>query len=150
MREPAAYIVRSHRAEGVSDSGEQSPGCACFEGAQEGFHLRPHLLDGVEVWAVRGQEQNLNSGRVDRGLYRHHFVRREIVQDHDVSDVQAGGKNVLDIGREHLRVRPARASEGYHKVGRLAIGCQRFGTTIPWLYGHELTRKHQDTTGLGC
>ena len=64
--EPALGIMGCDRFQGIANGGQQSIESSGLGGSQELFDLRPHLLDGVEVWAIRWKEPYFGPGRGDQ------------------------------------------------------------------------------------
>ena len=83
----------------------QSASAALGGFAQPGLALGEGVLDGVEVGAVRWQQAQAGTGRLDQGLDLASFVCRQIVRDDDVAGSQFGTEHVLDISLEAGRSR---------------------------------------------
>jgi hypothetical protein len=68
--------------------------------AEQGFELGEDLLDGIEIGAVGGQEEELGAGPADGPSHRLAFVRSQIVHDDDVAWREFGRQALFDIGQE--------------------------------------------------
>lgn len=77
------------------------PGLGC---AQELFELGPCFFDGIEVGRVWRQVEQLSSGSRDPLPNASHFVRAEVVHDHDIAWPQHGAEDVVQVGEEDLGV----------------------------------------------
>jgi hypothetical protein len=66
--------------------------------AQERLQFGEHLLDGIEVGAVRWQKPKVRADRFDRRAHRGLLVDRQIVEDDDIAWPQGGYQDLLDIG----------------------------------------------------
>ena len=73
-----------------------------------GLELGECHFDGIEVWAVRGQEEQPCALSADEALGLLAFVAREVVEDDHVAGPEGGCELGLDIGVEdrpvHRRV----------------------------------------------
>jgi hypothetical protein len=72
--------------------------------AQQSFELGEHLLDGVEVGRVFGQKDETSPDIADRSSHGLSLVGAEIVEDHDVAQLEGGCEELFDIGVEALAV----------------------------------------------
>ena len=68
--------------------------------AEQGLELGEDLLDGVEIGAVGGQEQEFRAGSADGLADSLALVATEIVHDDDVAWFERRYQNLLDIGEE--------------------------------------------------
>ena len=64
------------------------------------LELCEDLLDGVEVGAVRRQEQQPRADGADRGPDALALVAAEVVEDDDVSPLQGRDEDLIDVGGE--------------------------------------------------
>jgi len=64
------------------------------------FELGKDLLDGIEIGTVGRQEEELGTGPADGLSNRLALVGAEVVHDDDVTRLQRGNENLLDIGCE--------------------------------------------------
>jgi hypothetical protein len=72
--------------------------------SHEVLELGEELLDGVEVGAVRRQEEHVGSGVPDGASCPLAFVAAEIVEDHDVAFGKGRSKYPLDVESEEFSV----------------------------------------------
>ena len=68
--------------------------------AEQGFELGEDVLDGIEIGAVGGQEEELGAGLADGPSHRLALVRSQIVHDDDVAWGELGCQALFDIGQE--------------------------------------------------
>jgi hypothetical protein len=68
------------------------------------FELGKEHLDGVEIWGVLGQEEELGAHSPDGGADRLASMRSEIVHDDDVVWSQGWGEDLFDIEQEALAI----------------------------------------------
>lgn len=68
--------------------------------SHEMLELGEELLDGVEVWAIRRQEEKMCAFAADRLARGPAFVRAEIVEDDDVALFEGRGEYLFDVGGE--------------------------------------------------
>jgi len=85
-----------HLADAMPDGGDGS-----LTGlAQQRLELGEHHLDGVQVWAVWRQEQQVRTSLADGAANRRAFVAAQIVENHDIARLQRGHKELLYPGKE--------------------------------------------------
>ena len=87
----------------VQECSDTSP--CCLDGSfvclsQQCLELCEHHLDGVEIWAVGRQEEEMRAGVSDSPSGRGAFVASQVVEDDDVPRCQGGDKELLDPGEE--------------------------------------------------
>jgi hypothetical protein len=81
------------------------------------LELGEHLLDRVEVWTVRGQEQEPCAVTANGGADCMTFVAAEIVDDDDVAGLERGEEELLDIEMEAFAIdRPIKLEPGYRSL----------------------------------
>ena len=91
----------------VDKLADLAPGClvrALFGFSHEVLELGEELLDGIEVGAIRRQEEQVSALISDRLARRLAFMRAEIVEDDDVSGLEGRREKLLDIGGEEFAV----------------------------------------------
>ena len=71
---------------------------------QQGFELGEDLLDGVEVGAVFGEEEELGAGGTNGAAHGLSFVATEIVEDDDVALLEGRYQDLLHVGPKALAV----------------------------------------------
>ena len=69
-------------------------------GPQARFEFRKDLFDGIKVWAVGGQVEQLGASRLDRVAHPDYFMARQIVHADRVARLEGGGEDLFDIGHE--------------------------------------------------
>jgi len=74
----------------------------CF--AHQVFELGEHLLDGVEVWAVRRQEQQPCAAAANGGTDCIASVTSEIIHDDYVAGLESRNQELLDIELEGFAI----------------------------------------------
>jgi hypothetical protein len=72
--------------------------------AQQGLELGEHHLDGVEVGAIRRQEQQVRAGVTNGSPNRATFVAAKIVENDDVARAQRRDQELLHPSQEQLAV----------------------------------------------
>jgi len=99
--------------------------------AEEGLHLAPHHLDGVEVGGVGGKEADFGAELFDQGEGAFVFMGTEVVHDDDVARTQRGDKHLAHIGVEDLGV--GRSLDGHAGGGAIQPhrGDHRGGAPMP-------------------
>lgn len=68
------------------------------------LEFREELLDGIEVWAVRRQEEEVSSPFSDGLAGCLTFMRAEIVEYHDIARLESWSQYLFDIGGEEFAV----------------------------------------------
>ena len=123
--------------------------------AQERFELGKDLLDRIEVWRVRRQEEEPGAGAADRLSDGLALVTAEIVHDHDVSRQKRRGQDLFDIGKEACAVdRSVDHARSFEPVG---AQCRQEGQRSPLAerdFGQETlaacaSAVHAGHVGLG-
>src|SRR5579885_2459291 len=92
------------------------------------------LLDGVEVWGVFGEEEELGAGRADGQAHRPPLVAAEVIHHDDVAWPQARDEDLLDIETEPLAV--DRAVEQPRRLEAIATEGGEKGHGLPASLGH--------------
>jgi len=87
------------RAERLQEFTYSSP--CCFHGSfvrlsDERLELGEHHLDGIEVWTVWRQEEEVRADITDRIAGRLSFVTSQIVEDDDIASLQRWHQALLD------------------------------------------------------
>ena len=109
--------------------------------SHEMLELGEELLDGVEVWAIRRQEEKMCALAADSLARGPAFVRAEIVEDDDVALFEGRDEYLFDVGGEQDpvdrsvddtgRIDPVMPQGGDKGQGLpMAIG-NRGGETLP-------------------
>jgi hypothetical protein len=68
------------------------------------FELGKDLFDGVQVWRVFGQKEELGSCGTDELTHDSASVAAEIVHDHDIAGTKRRKKDLLDIEAKAIAV----------------------------------------------
>ena len=122
----------------------------CLEGSFVGLAEQPlefgeHLLDGIEIRAVRWQEEQLGAGASDRLTNRFALVAAEVVHDDDIVGLEGRHQELLDISQEDVAIDRAvedagrvdsivteRGNEGHGApVSEGSLGIERLATSAP-------------------
>lgn len=72
--------------------------------AEPVLELCKGLLDGVEVWAIGRQEDEFCAGLSDGSAHLLALVAAEIVEDDDITGLEGGDQELLDVGTELLAI----------------------------------------------
>ena len=72
--------------------------------AQTVLDLGKHLLDRIEIGAVRGKEPRLRANGLDSVANGDGLVGAEVVHDNDVSLAQGGNKKLFNVGVEFFAI----------------------------------------------
>ena len=97
-------MLRSEDTEGIGEGVLEGGERAGLEGAQALFHLRPTFLDGVEVRRVGRQKEKRCPGLMDSFGNTVHFMRAEVVHDHDLIGQQLRTQNLIEVGEKDVSV----------------------------------------------
>jgi len=81
---------------------------------KQGLQLAPAELDGVQVWRVRGQVQNVGPSAVDEAPDLSRPMGAHVVEHDDVAGLQLPEEEALEEGLENLRV--GGALDGHHRA----------------------------------
>jgi len=91
---------------------EQSPKPKGSGLSQESLQLGEDLLDGVQVWAVGRQEDQVRAGFSDGLADGLSPVAAEVVHDHHIAGMERGDEHLLDVGPEPRAIDRAVEDEG--------------------------------------
>ena len=84
---------------------------------EQGFEFGEDLLDGVQVWAVGWQEQELGAGLAKRFAHCRAFMAAEIIHDDDVTGRQCRYQHLLDVCDKSFAVdRPVQYERGIDTI----------------------------------
>ncbi len=102
--------------------------------SQQRFQFGEHLLDGIEIGAVRRQKEQLCTGLADGAADRLSLMAIEIIHDHDVAGFERGNEELLDISQEAFAIDGA--VKDHWRIN--AIGAQRRqeGESLPVAMRH--------------
>jgi hypothetical protein len=98
------------------------------------LELGEDLLNGVEIRAVRREEEEPCAGGSDHIANGLAFVRAEIVEDHDIPRLQSCDQYFFDIKTEALGV--DRAVEDPWRVDTVMAKCGQEGHRLPMAIRH--------------
>lgn len=90
--------------EGAADESPERVNGSGLGLPQQFFEFGKGHLNWIEIGAVGRQEQDARAGADDEARRLFVLVARQIVEDHCVALAQNGNENLLDIGKETLRV----------------------------------------------
>jgi hypothetical protein len=87
----------------IEESADAMPDCG--DGALVGFsqqrlELGEDHLDGIEVWTVGRQEQQVGAGRANGAPHGSTLVAAKVVEHDDIAGLQRGHQELLDPGKE--------------------------------------------------
>ena len=99
MAEVGRTFVRPESRQGQRDDGAQLVECPCAGSAQDGLEFREAEFDGIEIRTVRREKSQRGAGRFDRAADVVAAMRREIVENNDVTGPKCGHEDLRDIGR---------------------------------------------------
>jgi len=72
--------------------------------AEQGLELGEDLLDGIEVWTVLRQEEELGAGGANGVTDCLALMAAEIVNDDDVAGLEGRDKQLFDVGAEAVAI----------------------------------------------
>jgi hypothetical protein len=111
---PSDRVLGRHKLRCVADGASERRNGSGTERAQHRLHLRPAVLDGIEVRRVRRHVQHLRPSRLDSGTDARRVVGAEVVHHDDVVGLQHRDEVVVDEGSEDLGRRAA--FDGHHRL----------------------------------
>jgi len=79
---------------------------------RRGLQLGEDLLDGVQVWAVGRQEDQVRAGFSDGLADGLSPLAVEVVHDHHIAGMERGEEHLLDVGPEPRTIDRAVEDEG--------------------------------------
>lgn len=123
--------------EGVEQGSDTFPRCLVgpfCRFAHQVLEFGEDLLDGIEIWAVWREEQELGSCATDRLSDGWPFVAAQIVHDDDVAGRERRHKEPLDILCEALPV--DRLVEHARSIDPVATERRKEGHRAPMTVGH--------------
>lgn len=82
-------------------NGWDGSGHCCAQGV---FDFGEELFDGIEIGAVRRQEEYPGTGLADPLADRHAFVAAEIIENDDIAGFEGSDQFGLDIGLEGVAI----------------------------------------------
>src|ERR1017187_6719867 len=85
VAEPSCCVGCSNGFEGIGDGLIECFFGSCLGVAQELLEFGPGLLDGVQVWRVGRQIEQLRTAGFDPLAYPSPFVRRQVVHHHHIA-----------------------------------------------------------------
>jgi hypothetical protein len=107
-----------------------------FESAELLLHLRPALLDGVEVGRVGRQVTERSAGLFDEFSDAVYFVSSEVVHDDQLARFQLWAKNLLQISQEDIAVGGRLNGHNGHPAGN--TDCSQYSQCAPVTGGNSL------------
>ena len=138
MGKPIPGVLGSDALQSASDGFDKCGLGPRLGAAQGGFDLAPHLFNGIELWRVGWQEEDLGSGASDQGESRFAFMRAEVVHDDDITLAQGWAQHAAQIGPKNLGIgralgrwlRLASAGKAGILLFRLAGAARRFEAVV--------------------
>jgi len=94
-------------SEGVEETADALPKAidgALFGLSERCFEFCENLLDRIEIWRVRRQEQEACSSGTNGAADRAAFMRAEVIHDNNVTGAQHRSEHLLDISLETFAV----------------------------------------------
>ena len=136
MSEISGRLLRGEELEELSDA---SP--CCFDGSfvrlpDERLELCEHHLDGIEVWAVGRQEEEMRTDIANCIACRLSFMASQIVEDDDVTGLECRDQTLLAPCGKSDAIDGTVEYEGCHvavavsRPGRSASSNDHWGTVI--------------------
>jgi hypothetical protein len=100
MSKPAERVLGRDEVQSKGNSLLKRFARASSLSAQHGFQFGERFLNRREIRRIGGQKQQATATRFNGRFDPRSQMDREIVQDHDLSGAQAGGKDLLDVDRK--------------------------------------------------
>ena len=107
-----------------------------LESAELLFHLRPALLDGVEVGRVGRQVAERSAGLLDEFSDAVHFVSSQIVHDDQLAGFQLWTKDLFQVSQEDIAVGGRLNGHDGHPSGN--ADCSQYSQCAPSAGGNSL------------
>jgi len=130
MGKPTESVLGGDERQSLGNGLLEIFACACSDPSQKGFQFGEGFLNRREIGRVSRQKQETTAFGFDGLFYPASQVNTQIIQDHDLSGVQAGGKDLLDVdlkgGGIGSSIQHERFSHALHRQG----GDQRHGGSI--------------------
>ena len=118
MSKPRNRVLRRNFLKRGVDCRDEGIEGSRLDPAQRRLDLAPHLLDGVEIRGIGGQEADVRPGGADELRDARGAVRQEVVEGDDVAGAQRRHERRLRVHEEHSRVRrPVHRHAGGRPVG---------------------------------
>ena len=100
MADIVGTLCRGDGGEGRPYRRPQAGHRARGDGPPARFQFCKDLFDGIAVWAVGGQVEQMRTSRLDRVAHPSHFMARQIVHDDIVARVEGGGEDLFARGHD--------------------------------------------------
>jgi hypothetical protein len=128
----------------------------CFDssfgcGAEQRLEFGESQFNGVEIWAVGRQVDQLSAPSFDSFAYASRFVSGQVIHDHDVSGPERRGQLLLDVGPkgcavhgtvDHRRRNEAPGPQRPDERSRLPVGVRHFSDHSAAASGSTVETRH--------
>src|SRR5216683_347110 len=98
MGKPSESILSRDERQSLGNSLLEIFACACSDPSQKDFQFGEGFLNRREIGRVSRQKQETTAFGFDGLFDPASQVNTQIIQDHELSGMQAGGKDLLDVG----------------------------------------------------
>jgi hypothetical protein len=133
MCEPAMGVPCGNGRQDLSDRQLQRRAGACLGGTQEGFDLRPGLLDGREIRRVRRQVEELGPAPLNSLTNGYDFMSAQVIQHDDLARAQRWAKDVLRVCFKDVGIRgPLDRHDGLDAVQGEGRNHGKVGAIVLW------------------
>ena len=152
MFEPVGEISLGDGVDDGADTVKQGIDRAPGGAAHQGFEFGEEQLDGIEVWAIRGEEEQGAACRFDQGADDRAAVRGEVVHDDNLALDQGGAQVFTHVPLEdQARHRAVQDEWGQwpHQTDRADQGVVEPVIAGHRVHGPEMTGRTGIATGHG-
>ena len=119
MTKPPASILSRNEGQCLGNGLLQGFPRASADPSQKGFQLGERFLNGREIGGVRRQKEQATASGFDGLLDTRPLVNTQIIQNHDLSRMQAGSQNLLHVACKRGSISGAIQDEGFsYPLGR--------------------------------
>ncbi len=130
MSKPAESIrCRNEVQSGCNGLLERFAGASPLS-AQKSFHFGESLFNGREIWRIGRQEQETTPSGFDSLPHLRSQMNREVIQDHNLSGLETGSQDLLDVDLKGGTLGCTIQDEGSSYPGERQGGDQRHIGTI--------------------
>lgn len=125
MREPAKNVFERHLRQGETYRLNQKVNFPPLTSTNQGFELGEHHLNGIEIWAVRRQEEERAPTLLNQLLHTGPMMRGEIVEHDHLPWGQGWTQHFADVPLENSAVYGTLNNERRKGTARLECTNQR-------------------------